>query len=660
MRRKGRRKGRKVTTILIACAVIAVGSVGLAAAVKKTTGGDSRVLVVPVSDLTSGDWGQDMSFSGTISSGTTQRIYPDASRIIQKIEVTEGASVKKGDPILTYDTNETSLNLEKEKLNQDQIRLQIEVAEKNLATLSKIKPAPFNPEPVPDDGLLPDGGSDFEPDDPDNGNTDNGNPDNGNPDNPDDGNPDDGNTGDPDNGNPDDGDTDDPDKDDDKPDVPATEVVLNKVLDEKASYFCRADQSAAPGTEGNPYQFLTVPGAPVKAGFLTLVKSLGDPDGSAYFMIETRVGARPTGRLVQAFCQSAETLPEVTEDFEAYVPKADSFVLPLGKSPADGTNTDAQDSDQGEPSGKDSDQAEPSEKDSEQSAATLSGESRVFVYTSAEAVRTAYTSSDASESGDTDASSGANTMPSSLISPDASYTKEELAEAKKEQQDTLASLRLDYRESELKVKRAQDALSQGVVTALFDGVVKIAGDPANPPQDGSPILRVDAENGMTVQGDVSEKYYDSLKEGMTLTVESYETGGVYEAKVTSVSLWPSGSESDGVTTQTVYPFTAVIENPDEQLTTSSWVELRMDQQAEDSDVLMLDRAFVRTDDGSPYVYVDRDGVLKKQPVKIGRPSFGSYEILSGLTMDDQIAFPYGNATKKNAKTKQGDVSEIYQ
>jgi multidrug resistance efflux pump len=59
-----------------------------------------------------------------------------------------------------------------------------------------------------------------------------------------------------------------------------------------------------------------------------------------------------------------------------------------------------------------------------------------------------------------------------LIPQDAQYTKEELADAKKEQQDTLRDLRLDYRESELKVRRAEQALADRDVKAAFDGTVR--------------------------------------------------------------------------------------------------------------------------------------------------------------------------------------------
>ena len=50
-----------------------------------------------------------------------------------------------------------------------------------------------------------------------------------------------------------------------------------------------------------------------------------------------------------------------------------------------------------------------------------------------------------------------------------------------------------------------------------------------------------------------------------------------------------------------------------------------------------------------------DGLLKKQYVKTGK-SYGGYtvEILSGISMDDRIAFPYGKGVEPGASTQEAD------
>ena len=51
---------------------------------------------------------------------------------------------------------------------------------------------------------------------------------------------------------------------------------------------------------------------------------------------------------------------------------------------------------------------------------------------------------------------------------------------------------------------------------------------------------------------------------------------------------------------------------------------------------------------------DGSGKLVRQEVQLGQLYYGSYEILSGLTLEDKVAFPYGKAVKEGAKTE--DIS----
>ena len=53
-----------------------------------------------------------------------------------------------------------------------------------------------------------------------------------------------------------------------------------------------------------------------------------------------------------------------------------------------------------------------------------------------------------------------------------------------------------------------------------------------------------------------------------------------------------------------------------------------------------------------------DGKLKKQQVVTGRRISGyAIEIVSGLTQDDRIAFPYGKDVVEGAATKEVDMLE---
>ena len=60
---------------------------------------------------------------------------------------------------------------------------------------------------------------------------------------------------------------------------------------------------------------------------------------------------------------------------------------------------------------------------------------------------------------------------------------------------------------------------------------------------------------------------------------------------------------------------------------------------ESKNALVVPRGAVRDDNGQRYVYVFRDGVVKRRNVTLGVSNASSYEILSGLSEGDRVAVP---------------------
>ena len=208
-------------------------------------------------------------------------------------------------------------------------------------------------------------------------------------------------------------------------------------------------------------------------------------------------------------------------------------------------------------------------------------------------------------------------------------------------------------------------MEDGVVRAKLNGVVKKAGDPENPPGDGSAFLQVNSTEGMFVRGGISELHLDELKEGDTLTVMSWQSGAVCDAVVKEISPYPdeSGMFSMG-DNASYYPFTAYIESEVQGFSSQEWVSLTVSGNAADtmgsSDALYLWNAFIREENGEKYVYLrDENGKLKKQTITVGQLSGSGYEILSGVTWDDWLAFPYGQEVREGAATREGSMSELY-
>ena len=251
-----------------------------------------------------------------------------------------------------------------------------------------------------------------------------------------------------------------------------------------------------------------------------------------------------------------------------------------------------------------------------------------------------------------------------ILSGDISYTSDELAKARREEKERLRDLELNLKESEIKIEKAQKALDKGVVTATMDGVVKTAGDPDSPPTDGSAFITVSGTDGLYVKSGVKESKLGTIKEGDTVTVTSWQTGGQYEARVGSISPYPDTTGMfDGSGTETYYPFTAVVTDKNAVMTNGEWVEVSYTSSNgnKQSDTLTVLKAFVREEGSKKYVYKrDENNKLKKQYIITGSLSDTGYEILGGLSPSDWIAFPYGKNVKEGAKTRQASVNELYE
>ena len=72
----------------------------------------------------------------------------------------------------------------------------------------------------------------------------------------------------------------------------------------------------------------------------------------------------------------------------------------------------------------------------------------------------------------------------------------------------------------------------------------------------------------------------------------------------------------------------------------------------------LSNMYIRTEGNQAYVMKrGEDGRLVKQPITKGRGLQGYYtEVLEGLSAEDYIAFPYGNAAKEGLET---EIDERY-
>ena len=252
-----------------------------------------------------------------------------------------------------------------------------------------------------------------------------------------------------------------------------------------------------------------------------------------------------------------------------------------------------------------------------------------------------------------------------LLSDDMEYTSEELEDARREARDELRDLKLSIRESEIKIDKGENALDKGVVTANMDGVIMTVGDPASPPTDGSAFLVLSGSEGLFVRSGIKESKFGTIKEGDKVLVTSWQTGGQYEAEIKNISPYPDNTGMFDDNSETYYPFTASILDAGAEIENGEWVEVSYMsggmQESGSSAAMTITKAFVREEGNKKYVYKrGDDNKLTKQYIETGSLSDSGYEVLSGLSDSDWIAFPYGKNVREGARTREGSVSELYE
>lgn len=243
------------------------------------------------------------------------------------------------------------------------------------------------------------------------------------------------------------------------------------------------------------------------------------------------------------------------------------------------------------------------------------------------------------------------------------YTAKELAKMISDKEGEIRDLDLSKRKAELELDQMKKISENGVVSATVNGVVKSVGDKDNPPTDGSAFLTVSGSEGLYVSGSLSELMLGEVEVGQTVYANSWESGMSFEATITEISTYPqenSNSWGDGNPNVSYYPYTAYIENT-EGLKNGEYVDLTMTSNMDNSNSIYLDKAYVREEDGKSYVLkADENDRLVKQYIVTGKTIWGqAVEIVSGLTLEDRIAFPYGKTAKEGVKVKESSGGMMY-
>ena len=242
------------------------------------------------------------------------------------------------------------------------------------------------------------------------------------------------------------------------------------------------------------------------------------------------------------------------------------------------------------------------------------------------------------------------------------YTAAQIAQMRNEQEKTIKNLEFNIKMAEANYKIAQTEVSDGKVYGQIDGTVVSVLTEEEAKMDYQPILKVSGGGGFYVQGSVSELEKANMQIGQEVTVNDWNTGMTYTGTVQSIGDFPSSDNywsGVGNPNASYYPFMVFIEE-DADLQEGRYVSV-MYSTATNEHGIYLQNPFLRTEQGKSYVYVmGQDGKLEQRFVTTGKALWGSYmEILSGLSEEDLVAFPYGKNVKPGAAAQEGDMSDLY-
>ena len=248
------------------------------------------------------------------------------------------------------------------------------------------------------------------------------------------------------------------------------------------------------------------------------------------------------------------------------------------------------------------------------------------------------------------------------IVPDSGYTSAQIAEMRAQEEKTIRelSIKIDMAEAEYKIMQTE--MNDGHIYAKIDGEVVSVLTEEEARDTKHPILKLSGGGGFYIEGSISELEMDGLTLGQEVTVNDWNTGMTYTGEVIDLRDFPSDRDNwngTGNPNVSYYPFRVFVDG-EADLQEGSYVSVMYASAAAEHGIY-LENAFLRTEQGRSYVWLrGPGGKLEQRFVTVGKSLWGSYsEILSGITEEDLLAFPYGKELKEGAPTVEADISELY-
>ena len=239
------------------------------------------------------------------------------------------------------------------------------------------------------------------------------------------------------------------------------------------------------------------------------------------------------------------------------------------------------------------------------------------------------------------------------------YTPTQLKEKIEDVTSSLKKTDLQYRiaQNELNVMKNTD--NTGAIKAAVSGTVSKVQNKDNY-NNTQPFMIVAATDDYYISGTIGEFYLDSVHVGDVVSISSFESGLTADATITYISDSASTDTNNfysgaGNTNSSNYEFRATLA-PNSGIEIGSAVDITITPAGQEEGGFYISSYFIRKDASGSYVMkMNDDGVLEKVYVRIGKTLWGEMtEIKEGVTIDDYLAFPYGNGAIEGIKCEVGE------
>lgn len=233
---------------------------------------------------------------------------------------------------------------------------------------------------------------------------------------------------------------------------------------------------------------------------------------------------------------------------------------------------------------------------------------------------------------------------------------EELNQAILDAQDSVKKQDLEIRKLQYELETMENTTDTGDVVAKVSGTVSKVQD-INNYNTTQPFFIVTATDEYYISGSIGEFYLDQLHIGDIVSISCWDNGTTADGKVTSISdtpekdggnFWASGNSNSSN-----YGFKASFDK-NSGIEIGSAVDISITPSGKEEKGIYIPTYFIRKDAGGSYVMRMNDSnKLEKVYIKVGKTVWGSQtQVKSGITMDDHLAFPYGDGAIEGIKCEQ--------